>query len=46
MNLTMKDKIIVSRALGLIEAAATLVDEKAAEKLKEALTMLEGVLKV
>ena len=46
MSLTMKEKVVVSRALGLIEAAAALVDEKAAKKLYDALEILESVLKV
>ena len=46
MSLTLKDKVTVSRALGIIDAAAALVDENIAAKLYDALAMLEEVLKV
>lgn len=44
MRITKNEKITVNRALGIIETVAALTDDKLAEKLYDALEMLEAVL--
>ena len=46
MTLNTTEKIIISRALGMIETAAALTQKELSEQLYNALEMLEGVLKV
>lgn len=44
MKLTNAEKATLNRALGIIETAAAMSDEKMSEKLYDALGMLESVL--